>query len=212
MKPNSSPFKWSHFKPNLILLCVRWYCRYQLSYRDPEEMMRKPGLILGHTTAWGYVQRCAPEINQRIRPHLKLAGASYRIDEIYIKVGGKWSYLYRALDKDGNTIGFMLSVKRDTPILKRFFKKIMRADHRKLPFSVSVDKHACYRDAFTASQGENGLPFDCLLRRTKYLTNIVEQDHRFIRRRRVMQCFRSFHTAERTLEAVESMHTMGKAG
>lgn len=165
-------------------------------------MMREPGLILGHTTAWGWVQRCAPEINKRIRPHLKLAGASYRIDEIYIKVGGKWSYLYRALDKDGNTIGFMLSVKRDTPTLKRFFKKMMRADHRRLPFSVSVDKYASYRDAFNASQGENVLSFDCRLRRTKYLTNIVEQDHRFMRRWHVMQCFRSFYTAERTLEGV----------
>lgn len=152
-----------------------------------------------------------PEINKRIHPYLKLAGASYRIDETYIKVGKHWKYLYRALDKEGKTIEFMLSAKRDIPAVKRFFKKMMRADHRRLPFSISVDKHASYPDAFTTSQEEKVLPFDCSLRRTKYLTNIVEQDHRFIRRRwRAMQCFRCFHTAERAIEGVESMHMMRK--
>jgi transposase-like protein len=133
------------------------------------------------------------------------------LDETYIKVGKQWKYLYRALDKEGNTIEFMLSAKRDIAAVKRFFKKMMRADHRRLPFSISVDKHASYPDAFTASQEEKVLPKDCNLRRTKYLTNIVEQDHRFVRRRwRAMQCFRSFHTAERTLEGVEALHMMRK--
>jgi transposase-like protein len=105
----------------------------------------------------------------------------------------------------------MLSAKRDIPAAKRFFKKMMRADHRRLPFSISVDKHASYPDAFISSQEERILPKDCQLRRTKYLTNIVEQDHRFIRRRwRAMQCFRSFHTAERTIEGIEAMHMIRK--
>jgi transposase-like protein len=105
----------------------------------------------------------------------------------------------------------MLSAKRDIPAAKRFFNKMMRADHRRLPISISVDQHASYPDACAASQEEKVLPFDCRLRRTKYLTNIVEQDHRFIRRRwRSMQCFRSFHTAERTLEGVEAMPMLHK--
>jgi transposase-like protein len=146
-----------------------------------------------------------------MRQYLKLAGASYRIDETYIKVGKQWKYLYRALDKEGNTIEFMLSAKRDIPAVKRFFKKMMRADHRRLPFYISVDKHASYPDSFIVSQEEKVLPNDCNLRRTKYLTNIVEQDHRFIRRRwRAMQCFRSFHAAERALEGVEAMHMIRK--
>ncbi len=174
-------------------------------------MMRERGLSVDHTTIFRWVQKYAPEINKRIRPHLKLAGASYRLDETYIKVGQQWKYLYRALDKEGNTIEFMLSAKRDIAAVRRFFKKMMRADHRRLPFSVSVDKHASYPDAFTASQEGKILPKDCNLRRTKYLTNIVEQDHRFIRRRwRAMQCFRSFHTAERTLDGIETMHMMRK--
>lgn len=208
---NSSPFKWRHFEPTLILLCVRWYCRYQLSYRDLEEMMRERGLAVNHSTIFRWVQRYAPEINQRIRPHLKLAGASYRVDETYIKVRKSCKYLYRAVDKEGNTIEFMLSAKRDVMAAKRFFKKIMRADHRRLPFSISVDKNASYPEAFTSSQDEKVLPKDCKLRRVKYLNNIIEQDHRFIKKKvRASQCFKSFHTAERTLEGIEAMHMIRK--
>lgn len=183
MKQDKSPFKWRHFEPTIILLCVRWYCRYSLSYRDLEEMMRERSLPVDQTTVRRWVQKYSPEINKRIRPHLRLTGASYRLDETYLKVGKSWKYLYRALDKDGQTIKFMLSAKRDISAAKRFFKKVMRADHRRLPFSISVDKHASYPDAFAASQQEKVLPFDCQLGRTKYLTNIVEQDHRAIRRR-----------------------------
>ena len=173
--------------------------------------MSERGLSVDHTTVWRWVQRYAPEINKRMRPHLKMSGASYRLDETYVKVSTQWKYLYRALDKEGNTIEFMLSAKRDIPAAKRFFKKMLRADHRRLPFSISVDKHASYPEAFTTSQIEKVLPKDCRLRRTKYLTNIVEQDHRFIQRRwRAMQCFRSFHTAERTLEGIEAMHMIRK--
>jgi len=211
VKRNSSPFKWRHFEPELILLCVRWYCRYQLSYRDVEEMMRERGLFVDHSTVWRWVQRYAPEINKRIRPHLKMAGTAYRIDETYIKVGKQCKYLYRAVDKEGQTIEFMLSAKRDVLAAKRFFKKMMRADHRRLPFSINVDKNAAYPDAFTSSQDEQILPHDCKLRRVKYLNNVIEQDHRFIKKKvRASQCFKSFHTAERTLEGVEAMHMIGK--
>ena len=85
MKHLSSPFKWRHYPPELILLCVRWYCRYQLSYRDVEEMMHERGLDVDHSTVFRWVQRYAPEINKRIRQHLKMSGTSYRVDETYIK-------------------------------------------------------------------------------------------------------------------------------
>src|SRR5437763_8943569 len=140
-----------------------------------------------------------------------MAGASYRVDETYIKVGKSCKYLYRAVDKEGNTIEFMLSAKRDVLAAKRFFKKMMRADHRRLPFTISVDKNAAYPDAFTSSQKEKILPNDCKLRRVKYLNNIIEQDHRFIKKKvRASQCFKSFHTAERTLEGIEAVNMMRK--
>jgi transposase, IS6 family len=190
---------------------VRWYLRYQLSYRDLEEMMRERGLSVDHTTIFRWVQRYAPEINKRIRPHLKLAGASDRVDETYIEVGKQCKYLYRAVDSTGNTIEFMLSAKRDVSAAKRFFKKMMRADHRRLPFTISVDKNTAYPEAFTASQVEKVLPHDCKLRRVKYLNNIIEQDHRFVKKR-VRAClgYRSFDTAERTIQGVEGMNMTRK--
>jgi IS6 family transposase len=211
VKYNSSPFKWRHFEPTIILLCVRWYCRYQLSYRDIKEMMNERGLEVDHSTVFRWVQRYAPEINKRIRPHLKMSGTSYRVDETYIKVGKMCKYLYRAVDKEGQTIEFMLSAKRDVTAAKRFFKKMMRADHRRLPFTISVDKNAAYPEAFTTSQEERIVPKDCKLRRVKYLNNVIEQDHRFIKKKvRAAQCFKSFHTAERTLEGIEAVNMMRK--
>jgi transposase, IS6 family len=108
-------------------------------------MMREQGLSVDRTTVWGWVQRYAPEINRRMRPHSKMSGAPYRIDETYVKVGREWKYLYRAVDSAGNTVEFMLSAKRDISAAKRFFKKMMKADHRRLPFTIGKDKHASYR-------------------------------------------------------------------
>ena len=105
----------------------------------------------------------------------------------------------------------MLSAKRDVCAAKRFFKKVMRADHRRLPFSISVDKNAAYPDAFSASQEERIVPTDCKLRRVKYLNNVIEQDHRFIKKKvRASPCFKRFHTAERTLEGIEALHMIRK--
>jgi transposase, IS6 family len=140
-----------------------------------------------------------------------MSGTSYRVDETYIKVGKTCKYLYRAVDKQGQTIEFMLSAKRDVSAAKRFFKKMMRAEDRRLPFSISVDKNAAYPEAFCTSQEEKILPSDCKLRRVKYLNNVIEQDHRFVKKKvRSSQCFKSFHTAERTLEGIESINMIRK--
>ena len=144
MKHPKSPFKWRHFEASVILLCVRWYCRYQLSYGDLKEMMSERGLPVDHTTIYRWVQRYAPEINRRMRPHLKMSGTSYRIDETYVKVSRDWKYLYRAFDSAGDAIEFMPSAKRDVSAAKRFFRKMMRADPRRLPFTIGTDKHASY--------------------------------------------------------------------
>lgn len=173
--------------------------------------MRERGLEVDHPTVFRRVQRYAPEINKRVRPHLKMSGTSYRVDETYIKVGASCKYLYRAVDKEGNTIEFMLGAERDVSAAKRFFKKMMRPEHRRLPFSISVDKNAAYPEAFSTSQVEKVVPKDCKPRRGKYLNNVIEQDHRFIKKKvRASQCFKSFHTAERTLEGIESTNMVRK--
>src|SRR6266516_1276850 len=127
---NPSPFKWRHFEAEIILLCVRWYLRYALSYRDLEEMMRERGLHVDHTTIFRWVQRYAPELEKRCRPHLKATNDSWRVDETYIKVKKTWMYLYRAVDSEGNTLEFLLSPTRDAEAAKRFFLKAQhsRAD------------------------------------------------------------------------------------
>src|SRR2546421_4873448 len=124
---NQNPFKWRHDEADIILLCVRWYLRYSLSYRDLEEMMRERGLQVDHTTIYRWVQRYAPELDKRCRPHLKACNDSWKVDETYIKVRKNWMYLYRAVDSEGNTLEFLLSPTRDAEAAKRFFVKALHS-------------------------------------------------------------------------------------
>ncbi len=117
------PFKWRHFQADIILLYVRWYLRYSLSYRDLEEIMLERGLQVDHTTIYRWVQRYAPELEKRSRPHLKACTDSWKVDETYIKVKNVWVYLYRAVDSEGNTLEFLLSPARDAKAAQRFFIK-----------------------------------------------------------------------------------------
>jgi transposase, IS6 family len=159
--------------------------------------MHARGLDVDDSTVFRWVQRYAPEINKRMRPHLKISGTSYRVDETYIKVGKTCKYLYRAVDQAGQAIELVLSAKCDISAAKRFLKKMMRAEHRRLPFSISVDKNASYPEAFNTSQSEGIMPQDCQLRRVQYLNNVIEQDHRFVKKKvRASQCFKRFHAAQ----------------
>jgi IS6 family transposase len=114
------PFKWRQFEPEVILLAVGWYLRFSLSYRDVEELLADRGLHADHVTVWRWVQRYAPEMERRLRSELKPTNDSWRVDETYIRVKGKWVYLYRAVDSTGATIDFLLSARRDTVAAKRF--------------------------------------------------------------------------------------------
>jgi transposase, IS6 family len=124
---NPSPFKSRHFEAEIIWLCVRWYLRYALSYRDLEELMLERELRVNHTTIYRWVQRYAPELNKCCRPQLKACNDSWKVDETYIKVRKSWMYLYRAADSQGNTLEFLLSPMRDAEAAKRFFVKALHA-------------------------------------------------------------------------------------
>jgi transposase-like protein len=136
----SDPFKWRHYQDEIILLCVRWYLRYALSYRDLEEMMGERGLSVDHTTIYRWVQTYAPELEKRIRPHLRPTNNSYRVDETYVKIRGKWYYLYRAVDSTGQTIDFILSAKRYAMAAKRFFRKMLKLPQHSSPRVINVDQ------------------------------------------------------------------------
>jgi transposase, IS6 family len=190
-------FKWRHFLPEIILLNVRWYCRYALSYRNLEEMMQERGVEVDHSTINRWVLKYAPELDKRIRPHLKLTNDSWRVDETYIKIKGVWKYLYRAVDSAGNTLDFMLSATRDGNAAARFFRKVLNAQHTQVPRVINVDKNAI------AQETE--------LRQNKYLNNIVEQDHRSIKRIvKPMMGFKTFNSARITLRGIEAMSMIRK--
>jgi transposase-like protein len=206
-----SLFKWRHFESEIILLCVRWYLRYALSYRDLEEMMLERGLSVDHTTIYRWVQRYAPEVEKRCRTHLKTTTDSWRVDETYIKVKGVWTYLYRAVDAQGNTLEFRLSPTRDAEAAKRFFSKTLAASHTVEPRVITVDKNAAYPKALKELQAAGDLAAACELRQSKYLNNLVEQDHRFIKRLvKPAMGFFSFETAWRTLQGYEAIHMLRK--
>src|ERR1051326_1342158 len=141
--------KWRHFQPTIILLCVRWYLRSSLSYRDLEEIMAERGLQVDHTTIYRWVQRYAPELEHRCRPSLKATTDSWRVDETYVKVKGTWMYLYRAVDSAGNTLEFLLSPTRDAEAAKQFFSKALSAPHTVTPRVITVDKNAAFPKALT---------------------------------------------------------------
>jgi transposase-like protein len=176
------PFKWRHYESEIVLLCVRWYLRYSLSYRDLEEMMRERGLSVDHTTIYRWVQHYAPELEKRCRPHLKMTTDSWRVDETYVKVKGVWMYLYRAVDSHGDTLEFYLSATRDAQAAKRFFSKALHASHTVTPRVIMVDKNAAYPKAFGELKAAGTQATSCELRQSKYLNNLIEQDHRFIKR------------------------------
>lgn len=209
--PKSNPFKWRHYEPEIILLCVRWYLTYPLSYRQVAEMVNERGLDIHHTTIYRWVQRYGPEIDQRCRPHLSSTNDSWRVDETYIEVRGKWKYLYRAVDSKGNTLDFLLTAKRDAQAAKRFLCKVLKAVHTQEPRVINVDKNPAYPKAVEQLKNKKQLSKPVELRQNKYLNNRIEQDHRFIKWLvKPGMGFKSFNTARRTIKGYEIMHMLKK--
>jgi putative transposase len=211
-------FKWRHFQKEIILLVVRWYVSYALSYRDLEEMMLERGIKVDHSTINRWVIYYASLLEDEFRKSYKRkVGSSWRMDETYIKIKGEWHYLYRAVDKFGNTIDFMLSKNRDEAAAKAFFIKAIGSSG--LPEKVTIDKSSAN------NAGLNAINFQPIIfalmgaalmliniRKIKYLNNIVEQDHRGIKRiTNPMMGFKAFHSAEATLAGIELYHMLRKS-
>jgi transposase-like protein len=150
-------------------------------------------------------------IRQRIRPFLNPTNDSWRVDETYIEVKGEWKYLYRAVDSEGNTLDFMLSAQRDGKAAARFFRKVLKAKHTQTPRVITVDKNAAYPVARAELKQDKTLKAETELRQSKYLNNMIEQDHRNVKRIvKPMMGFQSFNTARRTLRGIEAMAMIRK--
>lgn len=208
---NKNPFNGRQFTVEIILWAMRWYLQFPISYRDLERMLADRGIQVDHTILFRWIQAYAPEIDRRIRPHLHMMNGSWRVDETYIRVKGKWVYLYRAVDASGQTIDFLLSPKRDAAAARRFFRKALKQPHTVNLRTITVDKNAAYPIAAKAMKQSGELWRFAKLRQVKFLNNIVEQDHRRIKRLvRIGLGFKNFATALRTIIGYEVMAMVRK--
>jgi putative transposase len=167
-----------HFPIDVILVCIRWYVAYPLSYRHLEEMMQERGVAVDHSSINRWAVRFLPLLEKSFHQYKRPVGGSWRMDETYIKVKGTWKYLYRAVDKQGKTVDFLLTAKRDAPAARRFFDKAMQ--HNEVPDTVTMDKSGANKAALGQLNVERNIPIK--VRQVKYLHNIVEQDHRAVKR------------------------------
>lgn len=202
-------FKGRHFKYEIITLCVRWYVTYKLSYRDLVEMMAERHFDVAHTTIMRWVQRYMPDFMKCWQRYARSVGLSWRVDETYIKVKGHWVYLYRGVDKEGQTIDFFLSERRDMPAAKRFLQQAIAK--RGVPQKITLDGYAASHEAVGELQEEGVLPADLRVRTSKYLNNLIEQDHRRVKQRvRPMLGFKRFAHAAITISGIELVHQIKK--
>lgn len=200
-------FKGSHFKREVILWGVRWYVAYPISYRNLEEMMEERGVEVDHSTLNRWVVKYTPQVVQAFVRRKRSVGANWRMDETYVKVKGKWKYLYRAVDKEGQTIDFLLTAHWDKKAALRFLTKAIH--YQGVPEKITIDKSGANTAAIDAYNTECAQ--NIALCQIRYLNNIVEQDHRAVKRIiKPMLGLKSLRSARNTLAGIEIMHMIRK--
>jgi transposase-like protein len=200
-------FKGAHFPPEVILMGVRWYVAYPLSTRHVEELMAERGVDVDHSTINRWTIKYSPLLEEAFHRRKRPVWVSWRMDETYVKVKGQWRYLYRAVDKHGQTIDFLLTEHRDTEAALRFLKKAIRRNG--VPETITIDGSDANEAAIKRYNAEHGTHI--AIRQVKYLNNIVEQDHRGVKRiTRPMLGFKAFDAAQATLVGIELMHMIKK--
>jgi len=203
----SKVIKRMHYPLGVMLTCVRWYVAYPLSLRHLEEMMAERGVFVDHATVHRWAIKIVPVLATVFRRRKRPVGKSWRMDETYIKVHGQWKYLYRAVDREGETIDFLLRAKRDCAAARRFLEQAI-ALHGE-PEKITIDKSGANTAAIESYNADHRT--DIELRRCKYLNNIVEQDHRAVKRIvRPMLGFKVFRCARILITGIETMHMIRK--
>jgi transposase-like protein len=196
-----------HYPLEVMLTCVRWYVAYPLSLRNLEEMMAERGVAVDHATVHRWALKIVPVLAKVFRSRKRPVGSSWRVDETYIKVGGRWKYLYRAVDRLGCTVDFLLTAHRDIAAARRFFERAI--DQHDVPEKITIDKSGANAAAVHGLVADSGVATE--LRQSKYLNNLIEQDHRAIKRIvRPMLGFKDFDCARRLIAGIETMHMVKK--
>lgn len=196
-----------HYPLDVMLTCIRWYIAYPLSLRHLEEMMQERGVFVDHSTVHRWAMKVLPVLAAVFRRRKRPVGSSWRMDETYIKVTGQWKYLYRAVDKSGDTVDFLLTAKRDKAAARRFLERAINLHD--VPEKITIDKSGANTAAIDDIKADAGL--DIERRQIKYLNNIVEQDHRGVKRiTQPMLGFKSFRSARILIAGIETMHMILK--
>ena len=196
-----------HYPLDVMLTCVRWYIAYPLSLRHVEEMMQERGVFVDHSTVHRWALKVLPVMAAVFRRRKCPVGGSWRMDETYIKVAGQWKYLYRAVDRAGDTVDFLLTAKRDKAAARRFLERAINLHG--LPEKITIDKSGANTSAIESVKADACV--DILMRQNKYLNNLVEQDHRAVKRvTGPMLGFKSFWSARILIAGIETMHMIKK--
>ncbi len=196
-----------HYPLEVMLTCVRWYAAYPLSLRHIGEMMAKRGVCVDHATVHRWAMKILPVLAAVFRRRRRPVGMGWKMDETYIKVAGQWKYLYRAVDRDGHTVDFLLRAKRDQAAARQFLERAIGLHG--VPEKITIDKSGANTAAIQSVNDDSGA--DIELRQSKYLNNIVEQDHRAIKRIvRPMLGFKSLRCARILIAGIELMHMIKK--
>ena len=202
-------FKHHRFPKSIILQAVYFKLRFTLSYRDVEELLQIRGVEVDHSTIQRWVFKFSPEVEKNMNKRKRQVGSSWRMDETYIKVGGKDRYLYRAVDKFGNTVDFLLTKRRMKGSAQKFLNKAIGNNSK--PRVINIDKSGANKSGIRSINRELLTVKKIKIRQCKYLNNIVEQDHRNIKRRISIDTgFKEFESAKRTLAGIEVVNIIRK--
>lgn len=208
--PRRSPFKHHRFPRDVILRAVRWYLRYPLSYRDVVDLLAERGVAVDRSTVFRWVQKFGPELTRRTERHLRRASLDWHVDETYIRVGGKWRYLWRAIDANGQMVDFRLTARRDARAAKAFLRKAIERVRLHRPVSICTDKAPTYRKVIQDENQRYDPMFESITHvDRKWRNNLIESDHAAMKRLLgYRQCFRSLRTAKATLSGIETIRTI----